>query len=255
MQKRNIFCVVLLLFLFSASAFAQEDSDDLEYWNQIATELSQQSTILETAQLQQDLALNLQEAFSIAASISENLPTDISIYLQSLQSNKDIQSMSLSELLKLTKTLYNWQNQVSTTYLTSVSEKLNLMNSLSEKLLNCQSLAQKALESSRDDVHNALIELGLAQEQIDSITIQKEILLNQLNSIKELAAENEKRLNNCYRFGNLLAPLFPVGLTVTGAAVYNYDNQLGKNLMIAGCISLVSIEVVYQGGHWIFRFW
>lgn len=121
--------------------------------------------------------------------------------------------------------------------------------------MNCLNLAQKALDSNREDTHNALIELGFAQEKIDTITIQKDILSQQIISMKELQAENEKRLKNCYTIGNITVPLVPIGLIITGACVYNSNNQLGKNLISAGGISLIGFELVYQGGHFVFRWW
>ncbi len=111
------------------------------------------------------------------------------------------------------------------------------------------------MDSNKEDTHNALIELGFAQEKIDAITIQKDILSQQIMSMKELQAENEKRLKNCYTIGNITVPLVPIGLIITGACVYNSNNQLGKDLISAGGISLIGFELVYQGGHFVFRWW
>lgn len=257
---KKLLFILVLLSGFSVSVFAQDDLPDLDELNEIAMELSNESTILEMQQLQQELASKMELILSTADSLSQTLPSEISMELQSLISNCNPKLMSLSELLKLIKTLYNWQTQQSTTYSTLVSDGLSSMKSLSDQLSNCLELANKALLSNKADTENAIELFGLAQEQIEIISNEKEQLKKEWAMHLELDAEKDKRLQNSYIAGSVLSSLPGIALITTGLVyLSNIDDQIklqqGWQYITYGAVSLVGFELVYQGGHWLFRWW
>jgi len=117
-------------------------------------------------------------------------------------------------------------------------------------------LANKALESNKEDTKNAINLFGEALEYNSLILEENKKLKEEWQNHLKLDAENEKRFDNLYQFGNVIIPLVPVTLlTASGIFYLNKMDDLGKGFLYAGCISLVGLEVVYQGGHFIFKVW
>lgn len=258
-KKRKSLSMVLslaLLFLFSQPALALDMEPNLYELNQIAQELSSESTIQTAQQIQKELQLKMESAISMAQSISMSLPEPTSMELQSIIANYNPKLTTLPQLLKITKNLYNWQTQLSTTYSTSVLNELNLMNNLSIQLSECLDLANKALESNKEDTKNAINLFGEALEYNSLILEENRKLKEDWQNHLKLDAENEKRFDNLYQFGNVIIPLIPISLFATSGICYlNNKNDWGKGFLYAGCISLVGLEIVYQGGHFILRIW
>jgi hypothetical protein len=117
-------------------------------------------------------------------------------------------------------------------------------------------LANKALESNKEDTKNAINLFGEALEYNSLILEENRKLKEDWQNHLKLDAENEKRFNNLYQFGNVIIPLIPISLFVTSGICYlNNNSDLGKGFLYAGCISLVGLEIVYQGGHFILKIW
>ncbi|MBR6612892.1 MAG: hypothetical protein IKK93_11835 [Campylobacter sp.] len=258
-QKRLL--LVFVLFCSSLGlAFAQEDSPDLDELNQIVTELNKELTIPEMQSLQQELALKMELTLSTADQLSQILPSEVSTELQFLISNSNPSSMSLPELLRLIKKIYNWQTQLSMTYSTTVSENLSLMKNLSDQLSNCLEIANKALLSNKIDTENAIELFGEAQDQL-RIAIEENAKLKQKwKAHLELDAEINKRFKNSFAVGTVTSALPGITLITIGMIkLSNVEDQdelkQGWQYVTYGTIALVGVELVYQGGHWIFRIW
>lgn len=255
-KSLNMVLSLALLLLFSQPVLASDMEPDLNELNQIAQELSSESTILAAQEIQKELQSKVESAISMAQSISTSLPESTSTELQSIIANYNPKLTTLSQLLKITKNLYNWQTQLSTTYSTSVLNELNLMKNLSIQLSECLDLANKALESNKEDTKNAISLFGEALEYNSLILEENKKLKEEWQNHLKLDAESERRFDNLYQFGNVVVPLVPVTLLTTSGILYlNNKDDLGKGFLYAGCISLVGLEVVYQGGHFIFKVW
>jgi len=247
----------LVLFLsFSHSVFGQDMQPDLNELNQIAEELSNESTLLDSQQAEQELKLKLELIISTMQSDITKMPEEVSEQLKNLINNTNPNSMSLPQLLKLIKNLYNWQTQLSMTYSTSVLEELSSMKNLSNQLSDCLNLANKALLSNKGDTENAIELFSAALEEVEIIKKEKELLEFEWNEHQKLDYERDRRFSNLYTLGNFLVPLAPIGVAVCSIIPFSQgDIRTGTTMLYSAGISLISLELIYQGGHFIFKFW
>ena len=252
----NMLLSLALVSLFSQPAFALDTEPNLDELNQIAQELSNESTIQTAQQIQKELQSKVESTISIAQSISTSLPESTSMELQSIIANYNPKSTTLPQLLKITKNLYNWQTQLSTTYSTSVLSEQNSMKNLSIQLSGCLDLAKKAMESNKEDTKNAINLFGEALEYNSLILEENKKLKEEWQNHLIIDSENERRFNNLYQLGNIIVPLVPISLLAAcGICYLNSKDELGKNFLYAGCASLIGFEILYQGGHFIFKIW
>ncbi len=108
--------------------------------------------------------------------------------------------------------------------------------------------------SNKEDTENAIIQLGIALEEKDKIINENNLLKKDLNSQLEINSELNRRNSNLYKYGNFITPLLPIGLmTAGGILIYNNKINLGENLFLIGGITLISFELVFQSGHWMFK--
>ena len=259
-KLRNTLLSLVLFLSFSQLAFAQDFTQDtkpdLNELNQIATELSKESTISESQQIEQELKSKLELVISTLQENITMMPEEISQQLQPLIQNSNPNLMSLPQLLKLTKALYNWQTQQSMTYSTSVLEELSSMKSLSIQLSECLSLANKAILSNKEDTEAAIELFSSALEEVEEIKKQKELLEFQWQEHLKLDYEKDKRFSNLYTLGNILVPLAPIGVGICSIIPFSQgDIRTGTTMLYSAGISLISLELIYQGGHFIFKFW
>ena len=104
-------------------------------------------------------------------------------------------------------------------------------------------------------------EMNYRELESDKLEINQQVKENK--KLKEewqdhlkIDSENEKRFNNLYQLGNIIVPLVPISLlTACGICYLNGKDELGKNFLYAGCASLIGFEILYQGGHFIFKVW
>lgn len=106
-----------------------------------------------------------------------------------------------------------------------------------------------------EDTSNAIEQLGIALEQNEIILKEKESLKKEIFSQQELLIDSNKRNKNLYNYGNIMTPLLPISLiAIGGICIGNNQDELGKNLLLVGGITLVGFELVFQSGHWVFKF-
>lgn len=80
------------------------------------------------------------------------------------------------------------------------------------------------------------------------------ILKKQAESLAEYYASIEKRSKNANIFMNIAIPVMgAVPITMGLIEMGNGNTDRGWNYIITGLVITASVEIVYQGGKWIFK--
>lgn len=261
-KKLYLGLVFSLLLLFSSQqVFAQEDIDDLEYFNQIATELNSQS-------IQSQMDLLAKEAASIQVSLfsmgdltlDNSLLTEVNYYSQ-MMSSQEYLEMKLSEKLKILLDSEKVTRKLTEQYLTQQNElsksqlqNLNSLNRLSQIYSELSILTQKAIECSNDSVGAAIEEFKSAIEENERLQTQMALLKKQTDSLTEYYAGLEKRAKNTNTFINIAIPVIgAIPVTMGLIEMGNGNTDRGWNYVLTGLAITVSVELVYHGGKWVFK--
>ncbi len=106
---------------------------------------------------------------------------------------------------------------------------------------------KEALISNKDDTSFMIQELGK--------------LLDEIVALKENNANLEKGMKNAYIYGNVVTTIPGLLVMAKGFADLAMSNadpvkvDMAWKWVAAGAITELGMHVVYQGGHWIFRWW
>lgn len=99
-------------------------------------------------------------------------------------------------------------------------------------------------------------EISSAQEDTTTLTAQLDLCIALEKKQREEIDFLKRKDKNAYIYGNVLTPLPGLMLMTYGFIEMGKGNtDYGWKWFEAGAITLVGMEVVYQGGHWIFRIW
>lgn len=220
----------VLLFAFALPVFVQEDSSDLEEFQKMALELSnkQSNSSSESLSSNQSSATESTSATSSTSS-SEEL---------------NLESMNPFQLLDQLDLMYQQA-------LNSLTEAQKLSKSLEEDLSN----TMQELQNSKITLENLKTALMSNKEDV-SIAIQEMgILYEQLKLLNEKSTSYKKRFKRSFILGNILIPTTTLPLVVSGSILLAADNAYGKPVLFTGLGLLAGCEVVWNGGHFIFKFW
>ena len=120
------------------------------------------------------------------------------------------------------------------------NEQLNLtVDSCNAKITE---LMKKALIFNKEDTSKLIAEM--------------EVIYNELESYKSELAMLKRKNNNANLFVQITIPL--VTLSFAGYGAYEYfvnNSNMGKFMMYGGLGLFVGLEVVWNGGKFIFRIW
>ena len=117
-------------------------------------------------------------------------------------------------------------------------------------------ILQKIITSQSEDISLLIKEISDIQNDSKTLLDKLTICLNLEQQQRELIDFYKIQNRNSYIYGNVVTTL--PGLIIIGAGaieLYSGDSTKGLNLIKAGGITLVSMEIVYQGGHWFFKCW
>lgn len=232
--KRKFFGVLALccsLSLYSQPVLQSEDTDDLLLFQNLAAELSSQPLNLkiEMPFLSPNLKDESQSLMSF--NFSENLFPLESIDASTLWDSLENSATSLlSQLETFSLSSKNLENDLK-----KMKEDAEIWKIKSENF-------DKALKSNLEDqrVTNAL-----AGE-----------LLTQVTDLSEERDFYKSQARNAYAMGNILSTLPAATLLTVSIIEYaNGNMEGGKDYLIASGITLASVHLVYQSGHWIFKWW
>jgi len=261
-KKLYVWLVFSLLLLFSSQqVFAQEDTDDLEYFNQIATELNSQSILSQMDLLAKEAASIQVSIFSTEdLTLDNSLLAEVSYYSQVMNSQEYLE-MKLSEKLKILLESEKVTRKLTEQYLTqqnvlskSQLQNLNSLNRLSQIYSELSTLTQKAIECSNDSVGAAIEEFKSVREENERLQAQMAILKKQAESLTEYYAKLEKRSKNTNTLINIAIPVMgAIPVTMGLIEMGNGNTDRGWNYVLTGIAITVSAEIVYQGGKWVFK--
>ena len=100
---------------------------------------------------------------------------------------------------------------------------------------------KKALISNKEDVSTAIAEMGVLYEQVK--------LLNEKITYLEI------RQKRAFATTNIIIPITTLPMIITGSVLMATNNDYGKPVFYTGVGLLVGCEVVWNGGHFIFKLW
>lgn len=100
---------------------------------------------------------------------------------------------------------------------------------------------KKALESNKDDVSYIIDLFAEAYGEVQ-----------ELNEYVAVCKAREKRNEIMV---NIMIPVATVPMIVTGGILMATNNDFGKPVLYTGVGLLVGCELVYNGGHFIFKIW
>jgi len=113
----------------------------------------------------------------------------------------------------------------------------------------------KALVSNKEDTQEAIKIVG-------ELTEENNNLKNELNNIKvdfeiykEYAEEQKRKEKSAIVMGNVIIPISTVPMIITGAILMVSNNDYGKPVFYTGLGLLIGCELVWNGGHLIFKIW
>lgn len=113
----------------------------------------------------------------------------------------------------------------------------------------------KALESNKEDTENAIIVIGNMQEEIETLTVQLDNAKSQFNYYKEYAEECLAKEKRSIIATNIIIPLTTIPIMVFGGVLLASNNDFGKPVLYSGLGLFIGCEVIYNGGHWVFKLW
>lgn len=230
-KLKKLLFVLLFALLCSVGAFAQDDSSDLEYWNQVAQELTIPIPTLITPSF--DLPQNsMQEQQNVTTTSTDS-------------ETLNLESMSVWELFdKCDEKVTSLQLRVQTLsqYSQSLEEDLSRLMTDVTTLKADLTRTRNALLSNREDTDSALALAGEFYEKA--------------KALEERVAYAERKNKNSTIYANVVTPIPGLIFMVQGFIEMGKGNtDYGWRLFEIGAITLVGMEVVYQGGHWLFKIW
>ena len=97
--------------------------------------------------------------------------------------------------------------------------------------------------SNNDDLGVVIKEIGLLSEDIKNLQYKTNLL--------------EERLKKGVIFSNIQIPLVAACGVVSGVGIGMLINKEdnGKYLLTSGLIGIGVIEITYNAGHWVFKWW
>lgn len=101
---------------------------------------------------------------------------------------------------------------------------------------------KKALISNKDDTASAIALAGAFYENV--------------KKMEQKLAMFEKQLRGSRIFANIIVPIPGLMLITRGFIDLGFEKyDSSKAYITSGLITLVGMELVYQGGHWFFKVW
>lgn len=112
-----------------------------------------------------------------------------------------------------------------------------------------------ALKSNKEDTANAIEIIGEMQEVNETLTVQLNDAKNQFEFYKEYAEECLAKEKRSVIATNVIIPLTTIPIMVLGGILMASNNDFGKPVLYSGLGLFFGCEIIYNGGHWVFKLW
>ena len=222
---------LLVVFLVSVPVFAQEDLFDWESFNQTET-----NSMKNVENLQLDLDL-LKPNWMNESETSNDL---------NLTSTKqDVSQMTSLEILD------NFESWIA-----EKEAELAMRKSIYQNLENEYNSMKNILDDSKKRCQDLKAALASNKDDTRYITELWTDALGKIESLEELLAAAEKRERNSLIYENIVTPLPGLAIMTWGFVEMGCGNtDKGWRIFTTGVVTLVGMEVCYQGGKWLFKIW
>lgn len=117
-------------------------------------------------------------------------------------------------------------------------------------------IIQKIHVSEQEDIALVIKEISAINNDAELLKAQLSVCLALEQKQKEEIDYLKNKDKNSYIYGNIITPLPGLMLMTYGFIEMGKGNtDSGWRWFEAGAITLVGMEIVFQGGKWIFRIW
>ena len=156
-----------------------------------------------------------------------------------LISSIECEMMNMRILIKSLKS----DNENINTHAKNMEDRVKICDEKIIALENNISSLKTALISNKEDTHEIIEVLGSMEEEIEGY--------------KKLISDIKAKSERANQFANILIPMTTLPLVATGAYLYCFTNNktCGKACMIGGVSLFIGCEIVWNGGHTIFKWW
>jgi hypothetical protein len=113
----------------------------------------------------------------------------------------------------------------------------------------------KALISNKEDTALAITMVGELQTENGNLKNEINNIKVNFDAYKEYAEEQARKEKMAITMGNVMIPVVTVPMIVVGSVLTATNNDYGKPVLYTGLGLLVGCELVWNGGHFIFKIW
>lgn len=134
------------------------------------------------------------------------------------------------------------ENKDLITYSQSLENRVDICNKKIDEMQETIESMRKALLSNKEDTNEVISILGDMQQELDNY----KIYLSQV----------EKKLKRTDVFVQIIIPTLSLPMIANGTYLYfNGKEQYGKICIISGVSLFIGVELVWNGGKFIFKIW
>lgn len=113
----------------------------------------------------------------------------------------------------------------------------------------------KALISNKEDTALAITIVGELQAENGNLKNEINDIKVKFDAYKEYAEEQARKEKRAIALGNIMIPATTISMIVAGSVLMATNNDFGAPIFYTGVGLLVGCELVWNGGHFIFKFW
>lgn len=113
----------------------------------------------------------------------------------------------------------------------------------------------KALISNKEDTALAITMVGELQAENGNLKNEINNIKVNFDIYKEYAEEQIRKEKRAIALGNIIIPATTVPMIIAGSVLMATNNDYGKPILYTGVGLLVGCELVWNGGHFIFKIW
>ena len=257
------FLSVILMFVLFGVCFAQNVSLNTE-------DLDPELVSLVEELNSEDYKTEAQSVNDLISEIGKINPEsqviDFSVYTSKLTptDTEDFYNLTLSEKMKVYRNNSLIQNEMVQAFMSVEPSKKNsqayikqaeLVKELMEHTTRLVSITTKIVEGSNDYVGVAIENLTEARELLEDADAKVSLLSTQVSFLNESLAYQEAKNKKAFIAGNVLIPTIGVFGLIPSIYLMTQGNEKGFDYMMLDLGVTLGGELIWNGGHLIFKWW